>query len=236
MENMENNEELIKYAIMNTHILRAPKQKIATFGVTNIKYYIITEPIINEVLKEKDGDLIIREGKVIAERPQIITPFYLNNLFQGFDHGEEYTEFLRQRNSDTSPGLLYRYKNDFKSMTVVSETIELILERLEKEIDESSDNLTTIIKGFNACWDISLMKFIFELTTSSLINNITDLNRRGLLNVDGGIPRDGRIKIENLFKAVKEGRADPRELKKELDCWGVFDEYEKRFLDLFVRK
>jgi hypothetical protein len=234
---METNEELIKYAMMNTHVLRAPSQKIATFGITNIKYYIITEPIINEILKENNEDWIIREGKVIAEKPQIITPFYLNNLFHGFEHGEEYTEFLRQRNSDTSPGLLYKYRNDFKSMTVVSETIELILERLEKEIDESSDNLTTIIKGFNACWDVSLMKFIFELTTSSLINNITDLNRRGLLNVDNaGIPRDARMKIENLFKAVKEGKAEPGVLKKELDCWGVFDEYERRFLDLFVKK
>jgi len=230
------NEELIKYAMLNTQVLRFPQQKLATFGITNINYYIITDPIINELVPSDTGDLIVREGKVIAEKPQIITSCYLKNLFPGFEHGEEYSQYVRENTDMNDPGLLYRYRNEFKKMEVVSSTLESVLERLEKTLDEKGDNLSTIIKGVNRCWDISLMKFIFELTTSSLINNIKDLNRRGLLTIDkGGLPGEARVKIENLFRDVKNGKADPSVLKKELDCWGVFREYENRFLDLFVK-
>ncbi|MEQ8224577.1 MAG: hypothetical protein ABRQ37_19825, partial [Candidatus Eremiobacterota bacterium] len=83
------NNDDIQYAITHSCVLRQPQQKIATFGVTNIKYFIITDPIINNLIETQQNDLILREGQVIAERPQIITPYYLNSLFQGFDHGDE---------------------------------------------------------------------------------------------------------------------------------------------------
>ena len=232
-----NRDEFINYAMANTEVLRFPKQKLATFGITKITYYIITEPIINELLENNEEDLVVREGKVIAERPQIITPYYLKNLFSGFEHGEEYAQYIRENRGSSDPGLLYKYRNEFDKMEVVSGTLEEVAERLEKRLDGKNDNLSTIIRGVNKYWDICLMKFIFELTTSSLVNNVLDLNRRGLLNVDGqGLPRDARIKIENLFRDVKSGKTDPGVLKKELDCWGVFREYENRFLDLFINK
>jgi hypothetical protein len=231
------NNEDIEYAITNSSVLRKPKQKIATFGVTNIKYFIITDPIINNLIESKEEDLVLREGKVIAERPQIITPNYLKSLFHGFDHGEEYTEFVRENYSLNNPGLLYKYKNEFQNMSVVSGPLAILVERLENEIDKIEDSLTTIIKGVNAYWDISLMKFIFDLTTSSLADNIMDLSRRGLLTIDNtGLPKDAKVKIENLFREVKAGRADAKLLKKELDLWGVFKEYENRFLDLFTKR
>jgi hypothetical protein len=231
------NNDDIQYAITNSCVLRQPQQKIATFGVTNIKYFIITDPIINNLVQNQQDDLILRKGHVIAERPQIITPYYLKSLFDGFDHGDEYTEFIQENYSANNAGLLYKYKNEFHNMSVVSGPLDLLVERLEQEIEKEGDSLTTIIKGVNTYWDISLMKFIFDLTTSSLANNIIDLNRRGLLNVDNsGLPGDAKIKIENLFREVKAGRVAPNILKKELDLWGVFKEYENRFLDLFIKR
>ena len=228
--------EHITEALQRTEVLRFPKQKLATFGITNIRYYIITEPLINELIDNRENDLVIREGKVVAEKPQIITPYYLNNMFSGFEHGQEYTEYVREQYNN-NPGLLYKYKNDFKKMEIISEKLEVVVENLQVSLDNSGDPLTTIIKGVNRYWDISLMKFIFDLTTSSLVNNIADLNSRGLLTVDStGLPRDARVKIENLFDDVKKGRTDPSVLKKELDCWGVFKEYENRFLDLFSKR
>ncbi|OQA19050.1 MAG: hypothetical protein BWY64_01125 [bacterium ADurb.Bin363] len=232
---MEHND--INEAIINTVIIRYPKQKLATFGVTNIKYFIITEPLINTLLEKTEEDVVVREGKVIAERPQIITPYYLKSLFQGFEHGDEYTDYIREIQGTDISGLLYTYKNDFANMTIVSGTIETVIEKIEYDLDKEGDPLTAIIKGINKYWDISLMKFIFDLTTTSLASNISDLSRRGLLTADkGGLPRDARIKIENLFREVKAGRGSPGELKKELDLWGVFREYENRFLDLFSKK
>lgn len=50
------------------------------------------------------------------------------------------------------------------------------------------------------------------------------------------VPRDVREKIEYMFESASEDITKAGELKKELDRWGLFQEYEDRFLDLFGRK
>lgn len=50
-----------------------------------------------------------------------------------------------------------------------------------------------------------------------------------------GIPDEARQRIEYLFKTVAEDLSRVGELKEELDRWGLFQEYEDRFLDLFGR-
>jgi hypothetical protein len=83
-------------------------------------------------------------------------------------------------------------------------------------------------------WDVSLLKFIFDMTRHSLGSNVYELGRRGLLDVDrSGIPLDARMSIEKLFSLVKKGELDPTALKLELERWGVFEEYEDRFFWLF---
>jgi len=50
------------------------------------------------------------------------------------------------------------------------------------------------------------------------------------------LPESARRKIEDLFKLAAEDLTRSAELKKELDTWSVFKEYEDRFLDLFRKK
>jgi hypothetical protein len=64
-------DEKIEYAIDHTEILRSPEQSLATFGSTNIYYYLVTELMENVN--------VVREGRVIAARPKIVTPTYLVN-------------------------------------------------------------------------------------------------------------------------------------------------------------
>lgn len=47
------------------------------------------------------------------------------------------------------------------------------------------------------------------------------------------VPAEAMWNIEQLFKEVELDHARAPELKAELDKWGVYDQYEKRFLDLF---
>ena len=63
------------------------------------------------------------------------------------------------------------------------------------------------------------------------------MRSRGLLNMDtAGIPVDARIRIDELFQKVTRGESEPGELQKELDRWGVFEEYEDRFFNIFKTK
>ena len=79
---MSTDDERIRQAVDNTEILRPPKQSLATFGTTNIHYYLLTEPAYSELVG-KVAETVVREGKVIAERPRIVTPYYLSHL-EGF--------------------------------------------------------------------------------------------------------------------------------------------------------
>ena len=135
------------------------------------------------------------------------------------------------------PGLFYTYRNELKELTIVSENLPSVIGRLNAELDERGDPLTSIIKGQDELWDVSLLKFIHEMTRKSLQSNLSQMGNQGLLNIDSsGIPADARSRIEELFRRVSGGDVDPGELKKELDRWGVFEEYQDRFLRIFSKK
>ena len=132
------------------------------------------------------------------------------------------------------PGLLYSYKNEPKEIAIVSGALDVVAGRLNDKIDKEGDTLAAIIKGVDELWDVSLLKFMSELTEGSLRSNLAELESRGLLEVDrAGVPNDARYEIERLFRAVARGDSDPSELKKELDRWDLFSEYEDRFFNLF---
>ncbi|MBI4303508.1 MAG: hypothetical protein HY665_04135 [Chloroflexi bacterium] len=233
---MDIDDEKIRHAVKQTEILRAPKQSLYTFGTTNIYYYLVTEPAYSEIIPGT-AETVVREGRVVAQKPQIVTPFYLSRL-EGFSsEAKKYFEALVREFGANMPGLLYTYKNEPKELNVVSNKLLEVVDKLNADIDKRGDPLVAIIKGPDELWDVSLLKFIHELTRGSLQDNLTQLGNRGLLNVDtAGIPAEARMRIDELFKMVEKGEREPKELKDELERWGVFEEYQDRFFTLFARK
>jgi hypothetical protein len=220
---MDADSDRIEYAARHTEILRHPRQHLATFGVTNVYYYIVTEPIYSELVKNV-SETVIREGRVIAERPKIVTPYYLTQL-EGFSYdARRYFEMLLSMHGPDTPGLFYTYKNEPKGLNIVSDNWPVVVDKLNKEIDKKGDPLASIIKGQDDLWDVSLLKFIYEITTRSMPNNIAQLGSRGLLGMShGGVPVGARQKIEEMFQQVATGEIKAYELERELNHWGVFE-------------
>jgi len=233
---MDLDSERIEYAIRHTEVLRPPKQSLSTFGTTNIYYYLVTEPAYSELIKDVT-ETVIREGRIITEKPRIVTPYYLSRL-EGFSlDARRYFDMIIKTYGPNASGLFYTYKNEPKELTIVSDNLPAVVGKLNDEIDKRGDPLTSIIKGEDDLWDVSLLKFIYEITRSSLQNNISQLGSKGLLKIDSsGIPVDARLKIEELFRLVATGQYEPRELKNELDRWNIFGEYEDRFFALFRKR
>jgi hypothetical protein len=232
---MEIDDERIKNAVLNTEILRIPKQSLFTFGITTISYYLVTQP----AYVEQDvpvTETVVREGKVIAERPRIVTPYYLSHL-EGFGaEARKYFESLAAEFGSGLAGIYYTYKNEPKEMNIISESLRAVVAKINAQIDERGDNLAAIIRGEDTLWDVSLLKFIFELTRRSVGDNVNQMGQRGLLNMDAsGLPMDARLQIDEMFRQVSRGEREPRELKDELDRWHVFEEYQDRFLALFKK-
>lgn len=232
---MDIEDERIIYAVEHTEILRPPRQSLSTFGSTNIHYYLVTEPVYSELIKDTT-ETVIREGRVIAAKPRIVTPYYLSRV-EGFSpDAKKYFDMLLRAHGPNTPGLLYTYKNEPKELSIVSDNMLSVVNKLNAEIDKRGDPLTSIIRGQDELWDVSLIKFIYEVTRSSLRDNILQMEAKGLLDIDAtGVPADARLKINELFGRVSRGENEPLELKAELDRWGLFDEYEDRFLALFKK-
>jgi len=233
---METENERLEYAIQETQVLRPPRQALATFGITCICYYLLTVPSYAELVGGGE-ETVVREGQVIAERPRVVTPYYLLNL-EGFSpHARKYLEKAAREEGPSSPALFYRYRNEARGLTIVSEPLAQLAAKLTEKLERERTNLASVIKGVDEMWDVSLLKFIHELTVRSLPSNIMELGRRGLLDIDrAGVPADARQCIEHLFRQVQQGKAEPRELKVEIDSWGLWPEYEDRFLALFRRQ
>ncbi len=233
---METGEDRIRYAVRHTEILRAPKQSLYTFGTTNIGYYLLTEPVYSD-LAGTPTETVVREGRVVAERPRIVTPYYLSHL-EGFSpEARRYFEALMGEHGPHIPGVFYTYKNEPKEMNIVSDNLQAVVDKLNIEIDKRGDPLAAIIKGQDELWDVSLLKFIYEVTRRSLQDNVTQLGSRGLLNIDAaGVPAEARMRIEELFDKVARGESEPGDLQKELESWGLFDQYQDRFFSIFKKK
>jgi hypothetical protein len=233
---MDMNDERIREAVRHTEIVRLPKQSLATFGTTNIYYYLVTRPAYTDLVDSNVAETVVREGRVIAEKPKIVTPYYLSRL-EGFSsEARKYFETMLSIHGSHAAGLLYSYRNEPKELTIVSEDLLSVLDKLNAEIDKKDDPLVSIIKGEDELWDVSLLKFIYEMTARSVRSNLQQMGARGLLNIDaGGIPVDARVKVGELFDRVGKGESEPRELKEELDRWGLFEEYQDRFFALFKK-
>jgi hypothetical protein len=221
-------EDRIRFAVEHTEVLRAPIQSLATFGTTNIYYYLVTE--LTEWVN------VVREGRVIAARPKIVTPSYLMNL-EGFSsQARKFIEMMAEKYPH-EPGIFYSYKNEPAEMNVVSERIDAVIEKINRIIDDRRDPLTAIIKGVETLWDVSLLKFTFELTTSSVQANVAEMEKRGLLHLDSaGVPQDARNHIEELLEKTKNDPSYGSVLMAELKHWGLFDEFQDRFLSLFKKR
>jgi hypothetical protein len=217
----------IQHAIEHTQVVRPPKQSLATFGSTNVYYYLITD------LMETAS--VVREGRVIAARPKIVTPSYLFNL-EGFSgQARRYIEMMADRHP-CEPGIFYSYKNEPKKMNIVSASMEEVVKKISQQIDAEGNPLAAIIKGVEDMWDVSLLKFTYELTRNSLHNNFREMERSGLFRMDeAGVPADARNHIEDLFEKTRQDHSWASKLIAELRRWNLFNEYQDRFLSLFKK-
>ena len=221
-------EERIKYVAEHTELVRPPRQELATFGSSIIDYYVVTQLAGNIS--------VVRDGKVLAERPRIVTPAYLTNV-EGFSESAQRYIRMMAGEHPYEPGVFYKYKNEPGEMNVVSEPIAQVIAKLNTRLDEQQNPLSTIIKGVEELWDVSLLMFIYELTSRSLYSHVTEFHHRGLLDVDAsGVPRDAREHIEELFQQMSRDSSRAPELVAELNRWSLFPEYQDRFFDLFHRR
>jgi hypothetical protein len=165
------------YAIENTHVIIAPERQIATFGSTSFNFYLISE------LMDRVDQVRIRNGKIHAERPQILTPeHYYRLLLEGFgEKAERYVDQLREHARNIAVlryGFQFR-KTDLSEQTL-RDSIDTVINRTKRRV-ESEDEPSAIIQGVDDVWEVCLLKFTIDLVERSSGGNLGDFRSRGLL-------------------------------------------------------
>src|SRR5438045_8132957 len=132
------------YAIENTQVILAPERQIATFGTTSFHFYLISE------LMDRVDQIRVRNGKIHAERPQILTPEHFSRLLlEGFgDKAQRYADQLRERLHNMA---VLRYGFQFRKTDVTEETlrdsIDAVINRTRRHVENSNKPLSAIIQG-----------------------------------------------------------------------------------------
>ncbi len=169
----------LQEALKGVSVVRQPQRTIYTFGVTRAPY------LLAGIVMDAVDKVEIRRGRVMADRPRIVTPTqFTQTFFEGFGGVEqEHAEALFRR---YGRALEYRYRNEMDEVQVVGGPIEAIVERLRKEADSSGQPGAAIIRcEDSALWGLGLMKYILEVTVRSFGGNITELEERGFFSGEG---------------------------------------------------
>jgi len=166
------------YAIENTHVIVAPEQQIATFGSTSFDFYLISE------LMDRVDQVRIRNGKIHAERPQILTPeHYCRLLLEGFgEKAEQYVDRLRERARNIAVlryGFQFR-KTDLSEQTL-RDSIDAVINRTKRKVEDTNAPLSAIIHGVDEAWEVCLLKFTIDMVERSSGGNLGDFRKRGLI-------------------------------------------------------
>ncbi|MBI4669422.1 MAG: hypothetical protein HY747_09625 [Elusimicrobia bacterium] len=222
---MENIEEIrkFKHAVAGTEVLLVPRRGIATFGPTMFSYWCLS------ALGKTSTRA--RSGTVYAEKPQIILPGRLRELFEGFAaEARDAAQELFHQLGDQLRALGYHFRHEPKT----AKTLERPFKDAFKEVADKlkEETLTGVVRGPDKYWEISVLKFTLDMAAQSFPVNVADLERRNLFGPEGQL----RAQVEAFFyKAGRSPETIP-DLAEFLKQNKIFEEYEDRFFDLVQKK
>ena len=217
------------YAVNNTEIVMSPSRHLETFGSTILHYHLVSE------LMDSVDQVRVREGRMNASQPKIITPeAYSRTFLEGFgEEASRYMEWLREHEQDIHI-LQYGYqlRQEAFSEHIISDSVQNVVDRVKNSVEQSGDPLGAVVVGVDDPWDVCLVKLFWEVIRKSAYTNVQQMQKRRLFESDAGVPRGVRDDIDKDF--LKAGR-DPAlvgALGKKLEQYGLFEEYQDRFFSL----
>ncbi len=166
------------YALENTRVIVSPRHRLETFGNSIVNYYLITEEMDSISLSR------VREGRIQAEKPQLITPQSLSRLMlEGF--GEKAESFARYVSNNAEHFAFLKYgfrvqKSEVRTYDV-HEPLEAVIANVREQVEQKDDPLAAILSGVDDGWEVCLLKFMIDMAQASVRGNIQDFRERGML-------------------------------------------------------
>ncbi len=159
------------------NIVVSPSHQLETFGNTLVNYHLISE------LEDRPGKIRIREGRLEAHQPLVITPHFAEVETVGLgNEARAYLEWLKE-NEESLRILQYGYRltSDNFSEQIVTDTMESVTERVKAAVIESNDKFAAVVQGVDDPWDVALVELWRREVDRSARKNIRELNASGRL-------------------------------------------------------
>jgi hypothetical protein len=126
----------------------------------------------------------VRDGRIHAERPQILTPdHYARLLLDGF--GEKAARYVEQLRERAEQFAVLRYGFQFRKTDVVEKTVRAsmasVIEQTKALVNRAEEPLSAVIQGVDDAWEVCLLKFTIDLIERSSRGNVGDFRHRGLM-------------------------------------------------------
>ncbi|MCK5850788.1 MAG: hypothetical protein KAH23_07720 [Kiritimatiellae bacterium] len=217
------------YAVNNTEIIQMPSRHLETFGTTILNYHLVAE------LMDSVGQIRVREGRIQASQPQIITPeAYSQTMLEGFgDEAAKYIDWLKQHEAEVRI-LQYGYqlKQESFSEHLITDTMQAVVEKVRNEVQAKNDPLSAVVVGVDNPWDVCLVKLFWEIVNKSAATNIEQFQKRNIFNQVESRETAVHKNIEAGFLAASRDPSLINKLSAKLQKLGLFEEYQDRFFSL----
>ena len=110
---------------------------------------------------------------------------------------------------------------------------QVVASRIITDLDRREARDETVIACPDVSWGLALMKFTLDHAARSFPVQVRDLERRGLFDPEGKESDRRRREVVQLFAAARKDRGAVELLGRKLREYGLFEEYEDRFLAFF---
>jgi hypothetical protein len=209
------------YAVNNTEIVLRPQRILETFGATVVDYHLISQ------LMDNTNQVRVREGRLNAYRPEIITPSsFMENALEGFTEAQasEYLDWLREHEREL---MILKYgfkiKNEANSEQIITDDLAAVTERVKTDQTARNKPYSAVLVGVDEPWEVCLLKLLVELVQQSGPHHARELRHD---------PHGHRSEIEQAFRSAARDRSKIPALADLLKRTRLFGEYEDRFFAL----
>ncbi|MFN3550710.1 MAG: PAC2 family protein [Endomicrobiia bacterium] len=130
--------------------------------------------------------------------------------------------------------ILYFLKENFLfniSFEKIQQDIISLDERIKSTFTDLNEKAQMLLSQIQNTTKNDKKNLYYKTTENSLGLTFEELKKK----IKFSLPESAKNKINELFKLASENISYAKQLKEELDKWGVYKEYEDRFLSLFIK-
>jgi len=173
-ENMDI-EQLWEKAYKKTEVIRGRIKTLPTFKHARVPYVFLGESSVNE------GHTVVRNGKIIIEKPMILLPEDLPQ-FDGFDFEEELDieqgalQMFFLMRGIRFPSL--KYNNSMDTLNLEELSLSKSADKYKKLFEKQENVNTAIIIGPEECWQFSILIYMASLVGRCVKNDISNFMDR----------------------------------------------------------